>query len=749
MTVSAAQDDDGANDAATISHAVSGADYASVAAGDVAVTVSDDDTRGVGLSATALTMPEGGSQAYTAVLLSQPTGPVTVTPSVSGSPDVTVSPSALTFTAENWNMARTVTVSAAQDADAANDAATISHAVAGGDYGSVSAGAVAVTVEDEATASTKVALTVSPGTVQEEAGSTLIAVSGTLDAAPRTSDTAVTVVVGAPGDRAEKGVDYEAVADLTLTIRAGQTTGTATFSLKPIDDSVDERDETVTVGGSARNLEVDAAVLKIVNNDPLPQGWIARFGRTVVEQVLEAVENRMTGPRAPRSELRLAGRRVETAATPSEEPASGTDGWRAAAPYPGDDPAGVHSSRSGIGPRTASGSRLLSGSSFAVTRGSEAEGIVSLWGRGAISRFDGREDRVSLDGEVASVLLGADWTRDRATSGLILSRSRGEGGYRGVSDSGTVSSTLTGLFPWGRYDLNERLSIWGVAGYGGGEFAMTPARQATIRSDLRLFTGAVGMRGVLADPSETGGLELAVKTDGYHMRAETGRTSEMKAIGADVNRLRLGLEGSYPFRFADRSVLATRAEIGARKDGGDAETGMGVDVGGGLSWTHPASGVSAEVNGRGLLTHESRGFRIVGIAGSLSWNPKPATNQGPSFTIGQTAGASATGGMNALFGRGIPAEPAANESGDGLRDRRVEVRASYGVSAFGGRFDSIPELGFALGRGHREYSLGWRLYGSGSSTGSLELRLEATRRERDNENAHPENAILLRFGARF
>ena len=139
VTVSAAQDADSAGDAATISHAVAGADYASVTVGAVAVTVSDDDTRGVELSATALAMPEGESRTYTVLLSSQPTGPVTVTPSVSGSPDVTVSPSALTFAAESWNVAQTVTVSAAQDADSAGDAATISHAVAGADYGSVTA----------------------------------------------------------------------------------------------------------------------------------------------------------------------------------------------------------------------------------------------------------------------------------------------------------------------------------------------------------------------------------------------------------------------------------------------------------------------------------------------------------------------------------------------------------------------------------------------------------------------------------
>ena len=43
--------------------------------------------------------------------------------------DVTVDRATLTFRPSNWDTAQTVTVSAAQDADAANDAASITHAV--------------------------------------------------------------------------------------------------------------------------------------------------------------------------------------------------------------------------------------------------------------------------------------------------------------------------------------------------------------------------------------------------------------------------------------------------------------------------------------------------------------------------------------------------------------------------------------------------------------------------------------------
>ena len=130
---------------------------------DVALTLEDDDTRGVTVSKSDLDIDEGDDGTYTVVLTSEPTGQVTVTPSrSSGDADVTVS-GALTFTTANWDTAQTVTVSTAQDLDAVDDTAVIGHVVSGGDYGSVAAASVDVTVDDDETASSGVTLTVSPG----------------------------------------------------------------------------------------------------------------------------------------------------------------------------------------------------------------------------------------------------------------------------------------------------------------------------------------------------------------------------------------------------------------------------------------------------------------------------------------------------------------------------------------------------------------------------------------------------------
>ena len=143
MTVKAGQDDDGAADTATLTHTASGGDYASITA-DLPVTVTDDDTAGVTIEPTALSVVAGRSNEYTVKLATEPTGDVTVTISGHAGTAVTLDKTTLTFTVDNWDDAQTVTASATQNAATAK--VTLAHAVAGADYGSVTAEPVVVSV---------------------------------------------------------------------------------------------------------------------------------------------------------------------------------------------------------------------------------------------------------------------------------------------------------------------------------------------------------------------------------------------------------------------------------------------------------------------------------------------------------------------------------------------------------------------------------------------------------------------------
>ena len=561
----------------------------------------------------------------------------------------------------------------------------------------------------------------------------------------------VTVEYGTGDGTASAGADYTGTSG-TLTFAAGETA--KTVSVPVLDDALDEGSETLTLTLSnpapARVRLADAeATGTIYNTDAMPKAWIARFGRTVAEHVLDAVEARREAAPKPGMEASLAGRRIGGVALPEDvaerqeaERSRSLADWLKG----GTDP-----QQQNLGSRTVTERDLLTGSSFALTAATQGSGLISIWGRGAVTRFSGREGDLSVDGEVATGMLGADWTQGAWKTGLLVSHSLGDGGYRGAS-AGTVSSTLTGIFPWVRHALGERLSVWGVAGYGEGSLTLEPEEQPKVRTDLDLWMAAAGLRGVLVDGG-TDGPTLAVDTDAMIVRtssdAVSGGTGNLAAAEAEVTRLRLGLEGSQPFRLAEGATLTPSLEIGVRHDGGDAETGFGVDIGGGLAWSDSRRGITAEFRGRALLTHEADGFRERGLSGSLSWDPQPASDRGPRASIVQTLGGSATGGMNALLSRDTLAGLAANDNGGELQ-RRLEARFGYGFAAFGDRFTSLPEIAVGLSNAGRDYSLGWRLVrGGGPGGGSLELSFEGRRRESASDEIAPEHRIGFRVNARF
>ena len=542
----------------------------------------------------------------------------------------------------------------------------------------------------------------------------------------RASASTVTVDYATADGTATAGEDYE-TASGTLSFAPGETA--KTVSVPVLDDAHDEGGETFTLtlsnpsGGNAW-LEDASATGTIENTDPMPGAWLARFGRTVAEQVIGAVEGRFSASRTAGARMTLAGHRIGLSGAAPGGPGSGVGADARPTAAEGSEAR----SRRGVTPR-----ELLTGSSFTVTGEAPAGGTVSFWGRGGVSGFDGTGDGLALDGDAAGAMLGADWVRGRWTAGLMVSHVAGEGGWRGPDAEGAVETRLTGLFPYGRWEANGRVTLWGVAGYGAGELVLTPEGQSAMRADLDLAMGAVGLRGVALEAGPEGGVELAVKTDALAVRTASGRTRGLAAAEAGATRLRLGLEGSWRGLAAGTGALVPTVEIGVRHDGGDAETGFGLDLGGGLSWSDPDRGLSADFRMRGLLTHESGEFRDRGLAGGFSWAPgREDAGRGPSLTLVHTAGASASGGVDALLGRrhlGGLAADGGGPDGDEPGNRRLELRMGYGLAVLEDRFTLTPELALGRSGDRREYVLGWRLNRAHGGRGAMEFRLAATRSE--------------------
>ncbi len=338
------------------------------------------------------------------------------------------------------------------------------------------------------------------------------------------------------------------------------------------------------------------------------------------------------------------------------------------------------------------GDNLLTGSSFSLSRETRRGGILSFWSRGAQSSFSGREGALALDGAVRTTMVGADYAQGPLVMGLSLANSRGLGGYDGVS-AGRAASSVTGLYPWLGYRLTERVSVWGVTGYGAGGLRLTPAGGPALESGLSMKMAA-GTRGELV-AGGADGFGLAFEADalwvGTAIEGVNGPGGRLAATAAAVSRVRTALEGSRGFTLAGRLALTPSVEVGLRHDAGDAEQGSGVDVGGGLSVSDAGSGLAVDVRVRMLLVHEAEGFSERGVSVSLSYNPTPQTPLGLTARVAPSWGGQAQSGAAALWGRETMAGMA---NGGFAQGNRLEGEAGYGLPV-GSRLVGTPRVGFS------------------------------------------------------
>ncbi len=434
---------------------------------------------------------------------------------------------------------------------------------------------------------------------------------------------------------------------------------------------------------------------------------------------------------------------------------------------------GLYKEWGGAGPggRTLTVHDVLRGSHFTATGQPDAQGgNFAFWGRVAHATFDGREGAFALDGETTTALLGTDYARDHWLLGVTLLRSSGTGGYNDQDatppevctalpaavqpglchgaireGAGAVESTLTAAVPYAALQASDRLKLWGAAGYGAGEVTLTPETGGTLKTDIAWTMAEMGLRGTVLAPPPTGrGPTLAVTSDALWARTTSEKVQDgLAASDAAVTRLRLGLEGRWPVALETAGQLTPTLALGARHDGGDAETGFGVELGGGLAWTAPQWGLSLNLEGRTLLTHRDADFQDQGVAVAVAFDPDPATPRGPSLSLRQDWGGAATGGLDALFA----SAPLAQRTGTTAPAMsRWMAEGAWGFPVFGGRFTCSPHVGLGLAPGTRDYRLGWRLVPA-TARSALTLDLQATRREFDA--ARPTHTVGLELSTQW
>ena len=233
---------------------------------EATVTLTEDDETDITLSGSPTTVAEGGTA--TSVTVTAATdgdtfaSDRTVTVSVgdsgtatSGTDYAAVADIDITIKAGLTSATADFTLTPTQDTVVEGDETVGVDGTSTGE--TVNGTDVSITDDD----STDITLRVSPSSVAENGGATTVTVTAVTDGDTFSADRTVTVSVGGSTDSAASGTDYTAVADFDVTITAGNTSGSADFTLPPTQDTIIEGDETITVSGSATGLTV---------NDPGP-----------------------------------------------------------------------------------------------------------------------------------------------------------------------------------------------------------------------------------------------------------------------------------------------------------------------------------------------------------------------------------------------------------------------------------------------------------------------------------------------
>ncbi|WP_419741247.1 Ig-like domain-containing protein [Ruegeria sp.] len=564
-----------------------------------------------------------------------------------------------------------------------------------------------------------VRLAVSPERVGEGAGPSKVVVTATVEGQDRfVADTDFIVTVGGAGDTATAGIDYKDVVAFRLTIPARRASATTNFLLEPLDDRLDELEETISVtarradaarGAQSAVSTVTARITLVDDDDPAVEvigPALVRFGRTVGEQSVEAITKRIDADLVPGFSGQIAGQTIQPCAPAGFTSEVGPLGPSAGR---GDRRCGAEIARQATDPlqvllnagrgsagtlsgirtepdaTTPEGRQAIADTAFTLTSDMDNGGRLGLWAGGALSRFGGTAEDVNLTGEVVGVQLGTDWRRDKRLVGLMLSQSHGDITYRYTTDPGAegrIEADLTALVPYASLEITDRLEGWAALGYGWGHMTFMPEGEPERQASINWKMGAAGLKGSLIAPEGESGFGLDVTADVLYTRTASGAlsaTGTQPALGSTTGttqRLRFGLESRWERSLVTGGTFTPHFGLAMRHDDGDAETGWGLEVGGGFGLADPHRGLELEASGRALALHEDGNFRNWGLSLLLVWNPDPDTKRGWSARLRTDLGDPTSGGPDALLSP--TAFPSLTDTDDGTA--RWSLETAYGFT---------------------------------------------------------------------
>lgn len=476
------------------------------------------------------------------------------------------------------------------------------------------------------------------------------------------------------------------------------------------------------VGRAEREYAVQEFNVRVVR-DPADvraiEASLAALGRSLLASVTTSIEARFA---AEPERLSVAGLAVSAGIAAAR---TGMGPSRFSAPPVADADTPHHAART----RSAAlahadmtrrtGGDLLRGSHMALALTSaQAEGgrrqapQLTVWGSGDLQTFAGELEAVAdYSGDLRTGHVGVDISGASWLAGVSVSHGAGEASLRTTGVAGRnvqVATTLTSAQPYLRWKPGEGREVWMILGRGAGMLTSRhEGEDKTYAADLSMWLGVVGARETLVSG---GPAEIVLRGDVGLVGLETpDGDSPVQGRQVTVQRSRVGVELSHALRWESGVTLRPFGAVGFRHDGGDGQTGNGMELEAGVRLADPWTGIGLDVRGRMLALHTTGQYREHGVSVTALWTPGGTVDRGLSVSVAPRWGAPA-GGTDSLwreqvFGRHHPGAPAPDDGG-------LDGRIGYGLRlAAGGTVTPFTELGVA-GPDYRRLRVGLRVTGT-------------------------------------
>lgn len=546
------------------------------------------------------------------------------------------------------------------------------------------------------------ALTVTPEIVVEGDGPTTIRVTATVVGVSRYS-TMQTLDISV-ADAIAGAVGYESIPDFTIEVAPGTDSGTNTFTLTPKENTVRETDATIAITALHMGETINARLLlrdddqATVRASDVNAALLPEATRAMIASAVGAVSNRIDGFRNTSSVS--AGNFSSTLSGLMMKFRDGT-------PYGRSVAASTLTSR-------------LGNTSLAAS----LNGRITVWGHADYRALSGNNADYPLgyDGDVSGFHAGADMTFGRFLVGISASQFDGDLDYEYSGDTGQVNlrAPLNGLYqidartlsPYVNWSWNANSGIWTMASFGAGDVELSDPDMASERSEtsLQAFAAGVDWRLITAQS----GFSLTVKGVAWTGQMDLDENaSRISGLAVNVRRIQMSFEGAYRIGLASKGVFQPFIEAGMRGDGGDGQTGLGLELGGGARLALPSAGLRFTGQGRALVAHKGN-IDEWGFGGMLSYSHGDRT--GPTLELGSYTGHT-LGGTQKIWNDAAWLA----EHTRGRARTRLQSLMGYGFAMSAGTV--MPYTGIELERGVNtrmgaEYRYGDR----------LSIRLEASNR---------------------